>query len=221
LLRKFLFKKDETPFVMELPPYRLPTFKSSLHHMWNKGEQYLRKMGGVILVAAIIVWALNYFPRHETPSLDDAQAVAVVDDTAINPNTDSFLEMAGKAVNPVMEPLGFHWRATVAVLAGVPAKEIIVSTLGVLYANDEDADDASLGARLAAPNGNTGKPDFDWASALSFLVFILLYCPCIATVTAIVRETGSWRYGAFSVVYNTIVAWLCSFATYHIVTLFL
>jgi ferrous iron transport protein B len=221
LLRKFLFKKDETPFVMELPPYRLPTFKSSLHHMWNKGEQYLRKMGGVILVAAIIVWALNYFPRHEAPSLDDAQAVAVVDDTAINPNTDSFLEMAGKAVNPVMEPLGFHWRATVAVLAGVPAKEIIVSTLGVLYANDEDADDASLGARLAAPNGNTGKPDFDWASALSFLVFILLYCPCIATVTAIVRETGSWRYGAFSVVYNTIVAWLCSFATYHIVTLFL
>jgi ferrous iron transport protein B len=221
LLRRFMFKKDETPFVMELPPYRLPTLKSSLHHMWNKGEQYLRKMGGVILVAAIIVWALNYFPRHDAPTVADAPSTEQIDDTAINPDSDSFLEMAGKAVNPIMEPLGFHWRATVAALAGVPAKEIIVSTLGVLYANDDAADNASLGARLAASNPNTGKPDFDWASALSFLVFILLYCPCIATVTAIVRETGSWRYGAFSVIYNTLVAWLCSFATYHIATLFL
>jgi ferrous iron transport protein B len=129
--------------------------------------------------------------------------------------------MAGKVVNPIMQPLGFHWRATVAVLAGIPAKEIIVSTLGVLYANDENASDESLGARLAAPNANTGNPDFNWASALSFLVFILLYCPCIATVTAIVRETGSWRYGAFSVIYNTILAWICSCIVYQIAILFI
>jgi ferrous iron transport protein B len=221
LLRRFLFKKDETPFVMELPPYRLPTLKSSLHHMWNKGEQYLRKMGGVILVAAIIVWVLNYFPRHSEPAIADAQQTEIVDDTSVNSNTDSFLEMAGKVVNPIMEPLGFHWRATVAVLAGIPAKEIIVSTLGVLYANDENVSDASLGERLAAPNTVTGKPDFNWASALSFLVFILLYCPCIATLTAIVRETGSWKYGAFSVIYNTIVAWIGSFVVYHIALLFM
>ncbi len=221
MLRKFVFKKDETPFVMELPPYRLPTLRSSLHHMWNKGEQYLRKMGGIILVAAIIVWVLNYFPRHNEPQIAQPQTSEIVDESAVNPNADSFLEMAGKVVNPIMQPLGFHWRATVAALAGIPAKEIVVSTLGVLYANDENASDASLGARLSAPNASTGKPDFDWASALSFMVFVLLYCPCIATVTAIVRETGSWRYGAFSAVYNTLVAWLCSFATYHIATLFI
>jgi ferrous iron transport protein B len=221
LLRRFLFKKDETPFVMELPPYRMPTLKSSLHHMWNKGEQYLRKMGGVILVASIIVWALNYFPHHDEDAIASAQTSAVVDDTQVNTQSDSFLEMAGKVVNPIMQPLGFHWRATVAVLAGIPAKEIIVSTLGVLYANDENASDESLGARLAAPNANTGNPDFNWASALSFLVFILLYCPCIATVTAIVRETGSWRYGAFSVIYNTILAWICSCIVYQIAILFI
>jgi ferrous iron transport protein B len=222
MLRKFIFKKDETPFVMELPPYRLPTFKSSLHHMWNKGEQYLRKMGGIILVAAIIVWALNYFPHHgEANLVAEAKTTEHVDSSKINPAQDSYLEMAGKIINPIMQPLGFHWRASVAALAGVPAKEIVVSTLGVLYANDEDANDASLGARLSAPDSATGLPDFNWASALSFMVFVLLYCPCIATVTAIIRETGSWKYGAFSVVYNTAVAWLCSLATYHLAILFM
>jgi ferrous iron transport protein B len=222
MLRKFIFKKDETPFVMELPPDRLPTFKSSLHHMWNKGEQYLRKMGGIILVAAIIVWALNYFPHHgEANLVAEAKTTEHVDSSKINPAQDSYLEMAGKIINPIMQPLGFHWRASVAALAGVPAKEIVVSTLGVLYANDEDANDASLGARLSAPDSATGLPDFNWASALSFMVFVLLYCPCIATVTAIIRETGSWKYGAFSVVYNTAVAWLCSLATYHLAILFM
>ncbi|MBO5243772.1 MAG: ferrous iron transport protein B, partial [Muribaculaceae bacterium] len=222
LLRKFYFKADETPFVMELPPYRLPTLKASLRHMWGKGEQYLKKMGGVILVASIIVWALNYFPLHnEQSTAITPEGTAVIagedmDDSAINIHKDSYLEMMGKAVNPVMEPLGFHWRATVAALAGVPAKEIVVSTLGVLYTGNEEIDDASLNARIKAPNPTTGKPDFTSASALSFILFILLYCPCIATITAIVKETGSWRYGAFSVIYNTFVAWLIAFAAYHI-----
>lgn len=207
LLRKFYFKADETPFVMELPPYRIPTFKSSLRHMWGKGEQYLRKMGGVILVASIIVWALNYFPLSSHS--DDPQT----------PETDSYLEMMGKAVTPVMEPLGLHWKASVAAIAGIPAKEIVVSTLGVLYTGNEETDDAALSARLTAPSPVTGQPDFNTASALAFMVFILLYCPCIATVTAIVKETHSWRYGAFTVVYNTIMAWLVAFATYRIALL--
>lgn len=211
LLRKFYFKKDETPFVMELPPYRIPTFKASMRHTWAKGEQYLKKMGGIILVASIIVWALNYFPIH-----DDANYVAETE--AISPN-DSYLEMAGKVINPAMEPLGFHWRASVAALAGVPAKEIVVSTLGVLYTNDEAVTDQKLGARLEAPNPVTGKPDFTTASALSFLVFILLYCPCIATVTAIAKETHHWGYAAFSVVYNTVVAWILGFIVYQIAIL--
>ncbi len=212
LLRKFYFKDDETPFVMELPPYRIPTLKSSLRHTWAKGEQYLKKMGGIILVASAIVWALNYFPlsSHDKPE-QHTEAIS---------EHDSYLEMAGKAINPVMEPLGFHWRGSVAALAGVPAKEIVVSTLGVLYTGDEAEDNVRLGKRLEAENPVTGKPDFDSANALSFLVFILLYCPCIATVTAIVRETGSWRYGAFSVIYNTAVAWVLAFVVYRIALLF-
>ncbi|MDE6817949.1 MAG: ferrous iron transport protein B, partial [Muribaculaceae bacterium] len=189
LLRRFVWKVDETPFVMELPPYRVPTAKAIVRHTWAKGEQYLRKMGGIILVACIIVWALNYFPL----------------------TGDSYLEMLGKAMAPIMEPIGMGWRATVAAIAGVPAKEIIVSTLGVLYTGDEAVADAALGARLAG--------DFTTASALSFLVFVLLYCPCIATLAAIARETNSWRYAAFSAIYNTVLAWLMAFVVYRVALL--
>ena len=197
ILRRFYFKEDETPFVMELPPYRMPTMKTSLSHMWDKGAQYLRKMGGIILFASIIVWALNYFPHHDAVAETQAEIIAN-SSPEINPETDSFLEMMGKAVNPIMEPLGFHWRATVAIVAGIPAKEIVVSTLGVV----------------------DGTNEFTIASALSFMVFVLLYCPCIASITAIIKESGSWKYGAFSVLYNTLVAWIAAFIIYHSALLF-
>ena len=197
ILRRFYFKEDETPFVMELPPYRMPTMKTSLSHMWDKGAQYLRKMGGIILFASIIVWALNYFPHHDAVAETQAEIIAN-SSPEINPETDSFLEMMGKAVNPIMEPLGFHWRATVAIVAGIPAKEIVVSTLGVV----------------------DGTNEFTIASALSFMVFVLLYCPCIASITAIIKESGSWKYGAFSVLYNTLVAWIAAFIIYHLALLF-
>lgn len=197
ILRRFYFKEDETPFVMELPPYRMPTMKTSLSHMWDKGAQYLRKMGGIILFASIIVWALNYFPHHDAVA-DTPSEIIVNSSPEINPETDSFLEMMGKAVNPIMEPLGFHWRATVAIVAGIPAKEIVVSTLGVV----------------------DGTNEFTIASALSFMVFVLLYCPCIASITAIVKESGSWKYGAFSVLYNTLVAWIAAFIIYQLALLF-
>lgn len=204
LLRKLFFKTDETPFVMELPPYRVPTFKTSLRHMWWKGKQYLQKMGGIILVASIIVWALDYFPLDKK---DD-------------PGYESYLETIGKTIQPVMEPLGFSWKATVATVAGVPAKEITVSTLGVLYTGSDEATDNALSKRITAVNPATGHPDFTWASALAFMVFILLYCPCLATVVAIAKETGHWGYGVFTIVYNTIIAWLLAFATYRIALLF-
>ena len=197
ILRRFYFKEDETPFVMELPPYRMPTMKTSLSHMWDKGAQYLRKMGGIILFASIIVWALNYFPHHDAVA-DTPSEIVANSSPEINPETDSFLEMMGKAVNPIMEPLGFHWRATVAIVAGIPAKEIVVSTLGVV----------------------DGTNEFTIASALSFMVFVLLYCPCIASITAIVKESGSWKYGAFSVLYNTLMAWIAAFIIYHLALLF-
>lgn len=205
LLRKFYFKEDETPFVMELPPYRMPSGKAIWRHTWAKGQQYLRKMGGIILLASIIVWALNYFPLKSQDSSAD--------------NQDSYLEMIGKTVNPVFEPLGWPWRATVAVVAGIPAKEIVVSTLGVLYTGDEEADDASLSQKLTAPEADGSAP-FTPAVALGFMVFVLLYCPCLATIVAIIKESGSWKYGAFSIVYNTAVAWVVSFIVYRVMLLF-
>ena len=220
LLRRFLFKTDETPFVMELPPYRLPTLKASMRHTWAKGVQYLKKMGGTILVASIIVWALNYFPRHNDEADTATPTTMITDSSTINPDQDSYLEMMGKAINPAMEPIGFHWRATVAAIAGIPAKEIVVSTLGVLYTDNEAAPEERLNQRLKADDPLTGKPDFTSAAAISFLIFILLYCPCIATVTAIARESGSWKWGIFSVFYNTIVAWIVAFGAYHIALLF-
>ena len=219
LLRRFHFGKDETPFVMELPPYRVPTLKTSLRHMWGKGEQYLKKMGGIILVASIIVWALNYFPRHDDPATGTGLTTQV-SDSEIDIHSDSYLQMLGKAVNPLMEPIGFHWRATVAAIAGIPAKEIVVSTLGVLYTGEEEADDSKLSSRLTELNPATGQPDFTAASALSFMVFVLLYCPCIATITAIVKETGDPRYGVFSILYNTAVAWAMAFIVFRIALIF-
>lgn len=223
LLRRFWFHADETPFVMELPPYRVPTWKALMRHMWGKGEQYLKKMGGIILVASIIVWALNYFPlRNEesTAITAEGQPVIRVDDSRIDTDHDSYMEMIGKFINPVMEPIGFHWRASVAAVAGIPAKEIVVSTLGVLYTGDEEAADTALSSRLTAPSPITGRPDFTPAAAWAFMVFILLYCPCIATITAIVRETGKWSYGAFAAVYNTAIAWVVAFIIYHVALLF-
>lgn len=220
LLRRFLFKVDETPFVMELPPYRMPTLKALLRHMWGKGEQYLKKMGGIILLASVIVWALDYFPLHDESETKPVECSVVHnDDSTINVESDSYLEMMGKFVNPVMEPIGFHWRMTVAAIAGAPAKEIVVSTLGVLYANEETVDDASLSSRLKAINPATGSSDFTSASALSLMVFVLLYFPCMATVVAIVRETGSWKYGLLSVVYNTVVAWIFAFVCYQLASI--
>lgn len=218
MLRRFVFTQDETPFVMELPPYRLPTFNTILIHTWEKGKEYLKKMGGIILVGSIIVWALNYFPlnneQSSTPGFDENMEQK-------DESTGSYAQRIGKTLAPVMEPIGVTWRGTVALLAGIPAKEIVVSTLGVLYTGDEEASDATLSKRMTSVNPETGEPYYNFASALAFMVFVLLYCPCIATLAAIGKETGKWRYALFSVVYNTSVAWILAFITFNIAGLFL
>ena len=222
IFRKADFLRDETPFVMELPPYRIPTLKATFRHMWWKGKQYLQKMGGIILLASILVWALNYFPLRNEDSDTEAfrYAMNVTDDEKNITPDDSYLERIGKFINPVMEPLGFTWRATVAAVAGVPAKEIIVSTLGVLYTGEEDMAEQKIADKLTTVNPATGVPDFNMANALAFLVFVLLYCPCVATLTAIVKETGSIKYGLFSIFYNTSVAWITALVIYRIALLF-
>ncbi len=236
MLRKFWFKKDETPFVMELPPYRTPTGKSVIRNMWAKARQYLQKMGGLILVASIIIWALSYFPRYtleevpenyKTTLLSDLPASTLaahtpeeIEELVLNSyqQEHSCLGYIGKFCEPIVRPMQFGWKTTVALIAGASAKEVVVSTLGVLYVGADDT--VQLSSRLETPSKLTGEAPFDEAKALAFMVFVLLYFPCIATLAAITRETGSWKYAIFSIVYNTSLAWLLSFLTYRIALLF-
>lgn len=221
LLRRFWFKRDETPFVMELPPYRIPTAKATLRNMWSKAQQYIQKMGGLILVASIIIWALSYFPRYTHEYLSTSE-VAQQYDMSVNKDAflqeyqqeNSYLGKLGKFTEPIVEPLGFDWKVSVSLLAGSAAKEVVVSTLGVLYTGQDD--DVLLSQKLKSINPMTGKPNFTPVIALSFLIFVLLYFPCVATIAAIVRETGSWLYGLFSVLYNTALAWIFAFIVFQI-----
>ena len=235
-MRKFWLKADETPFVMELPPYRMPTFKATMRNMWGKAEQYLKKMGGLILVASIIIWALSYFPHYGSEDVPQEYRAEMLSElpsetlqttspekidemvTTEYQQTNSILGHVGRFVEPVVRPMEFGWKTCVSLIAGAAAKEVVVSTLGVLYVGDDDAD--MLQKRLSTPSRLTGKAPFTPQSALAFLVFVLLYFPCIATLAAITRETGSWKYTLFSVVYNTGLAWILAFVTFQIAGLF-
>ena len=206
ILSRF-FKEDDLPFVMELPPYRVPTAKSIFRHTWEKGRQYLQKMSGIILVCSIVIWFLGYFPnqdRYDTPQQQQEH---------------SFIGYVGKAMEPALKPLGFDWRMGVGIVAGVGAKELVVSTLGVMYADDEpvaletNADETRLQRALI----KSVTP----AGALAYMVFILLYFPCIATFIAIKHETGGWKWALFTAVYTIVLAWVMAFATFHLASLFL
>ncbi len=201
LLNKLFFSKKEVPFVMELPPYRIPTLKSTLIHMWEKGEQYLKKMGSVILVGSIIIWALGYFPRHA--ELTQEQQLE-----------QSFIGKIGHAIEPAVAPLGFDWRMGVSLVTGATAKEIVVSTMGVLYQAGEDADENSTTLRTKLQEQTNLTP----LVAFTFMLFVLIYFPCIATIAAIGKEAG-WRWAAFEVVYTTGLAWLFCFLFYQIAML--
>ena len=201
VLSKFV-KDDDLPFVMELPPYRVPTGKAIWRHTWEKGRQYLEKMATTILLFSVLIWFLGYFPRHEGQSTAYQQE-------------HSYIGMVGKAIEPVNEPLGFNWKMDVGLLAGVGAKELVISTMGVMYAQDGeeyeglgDEDDTQLQAAL--------KATVPTAAALAFMVFVLLYFPCIATFVAIKNETGKWRWAILLALYTILVAWVCAFAAYRI-----
>ena len=212
ILRRFMFGADETPFVMELPPYRIPTLNATLRHMWERSEQYLKKIGGLILVAAILIWFLSYYPRAEYNNIENVEVVENLSGVdAMAHSENSYLGRIGKFCEPAMEPLGLDWRASVALLSGAAAKEIVVSTLGVLYSvADAESNSNSLSQHLIA-SGNYSR-----AAALAMMIFVLLYFPCIATVSAIAQEAGGWKWALFSVVYNTLLAWVVAFAAYQI-----
>lgn len=200
------FKDDDLPFVMELPPYRVPTAKSIFRHTWEKGKQYLQKMSGVILICSIAIWFLGYFPNHNNY------------DTPQQQQEHSFIGYVGKTMEPALKPLGFDWRMGVGIVAGVGAKELVVSTLGVMYADDEPVATETIDeTRLQRALIKSVTP----AGALAYMVFILLYFPCIATFIAIKNETGGWKWALFTAVYTIILAWIMAFATFHIASLFL
>lgn len=207
----FVVKGEDTPFVMELPPYRWPTLKAIGRHTWEKGKEYLKKMGGIILVASIVVWALGYFPHDESLS-------------PVQQKEQSYIGSIGKAVEPVFELQGFNWKLDVSLIAGVGAKEIVASTIGVIYSGDDSfGDDDSFSddtAKYSRLRNQMLADGITPLAAFSYLLFVLLYFPCIATVIAIRNETGSWSWAAFSAFYTTAIAWIVSMLVYQIGSLF-
>jgi len=208
---RFIIKGEDTPFVMELPPYRWPTAKAIGRHTWEKGKEYLKKMGGVILVASIVVWALGYFPHDDTLTQEQQQE-------------QSYIGRVGKAVEPLFQPQGFNWKLDVSLVAGVGAKEIVASSVGVLYAGDDSfADDSSFseeGEKYTRLRQQMTQEGITPLAAYAYLLFVLLYFPCIATVVAIRNETGSWRWAAVSALYTTCMAWVVSALVFQIGSLF-
>ena len=210
IFSRWLIRGDDTPFVMELPPYRFPTAKAIARHTWEKGKQYLKKMGGIILVASIIVWALGYFPHNS--ELDNQTQ-----------KEQSYIGRIGKTIEPVFRPQGFDWKLDVSLLAGVGAKEIVASTMGVLYADNESvADETSADIqKYKILRQKMEKDGITPLIAFAYLLFVLIYFPCIATVAAIKGETGSWKWAAFAAFYTTLLAWIVSAGCYQLGLLFL
>ena len=220
IFSSLVIKGEDTPFVMELPPYRWPTPKAIWRHTWEKGKEYLKKMGGIILVASIIVWALGYFPHNDELSREQQQE-------------QSYIGRMGKSIEPVFSPQGFNWKLDVSLLAGVGAKEIVASSIGVLYAgedeidDDDDDDDFSDDTEFSDDSEKYTRlrqamlrDGISPLAAYAYLIFILLYFPCIATIVAIKNETGSWHWALFAATYTTAVAWIVSALVYQIGGLF-
>lgn len=242
ILNKTVFKNKETPFVMELPTYRLPTFRNVLYHMWDKTQHYLKKIGTIILLGVVIIWALEYFPREteltkdfetkielvkQNTTLSSAEKETQIHDLEYAIESDrlinSYIGRVGVFIEPVMRPLGFDWKMSIAVVAGLPAKEIVVSTMGVLYQSPDNETTVNLQKKLQGETYGSGKKIgqkvFTTPSALAFLIFILIYFPCIGVVATIKNESGSWRWAAFAVFYTTGLAWLAAFIVYTIANL--
>ncbi len=234
ILNKTVFRNKETPFVMELPSYRIPTLRNVIYHMWDKTQHYLRKIGTIILAGVIIVWALEYFPRETKNTASIKEQISIVENNSTLSSsakeeqihtlqfnmesdrlTNSYLGRFGKIIEPVMKPLGFDWKMSIALLAGLPAKEIIISTMGVIYQTDSSESTSNLQQKLKNEKFISGEKQgqivFTTPTALAFLVFILIYFPCIGVVSAIKNESGSWKWAAFAVFYTTSLAWIAAF----------
>jgi len=248
IFKRFIFKHDEVPFVMELPPYRIPTLKNTVRHMWHKGAEYLKKMGGIILVASIIIWFLSYYPQQLTYSEDfDAQIEQLNTEYAnLISNSDdnlwqsyesellhkvdslefikkseyqsnTYIGRLGKSIEPVIKPLGFDWKMGVSLITGIAAKEIVISTMAVIYHSDDDSETSKqLINQIREEKYSDGTPVFNKVTAFGFMVFILIYFPCVAVIAAIRKEAGSWKWALFTIGYTTGLAWFLAFVVNQI-----
>jgi ferrous iron transport protein B len=255
LLKKIFFRSQDIPFVMELPPYRLPTARSILRHVWFRTEMYLKKIGGVILIASIVVWFFSNFPRTvkysrdydseiskteikydalkaetgmssplQLASIETAKKEAIqhlVAEKKSEKQSKSVIGIIGHTIEPVIKPLGFDWRLGVSILSGLAAKEVVVSTLAILFQADSTTGGNSLVDKLRDHGSFSGQKPFTPLIAFSFMLFILTYFPCVGVVAAIRKESGGWKWAAFVVFYTTTVAWLLSFTVYQVGGLFL
>jgi len=223
---------------MELPPYRIPTIRSIFKHVIFRTGLYFRKIGGVILIASVIVWILSNFPEDVDYSKDFKSEISKIENAGLS-DTDkteslnnllleqksekqskSFMGIIGHTIEPVMKPLGFDWRLSVSILSGLAAKEVVVSTLGVIFQAENDSGKTSLVEKIQTQKGPDGNTLFTPLIAFSFMLFILTYFPCIGVVAAIKRESGSWKWATFTVFYTTGIAWLLSFTVYQVGSLF-
>jgi ferrous iron transport protein B len=241
LFRSTVLRGEVAPFVMELPPYRVPMLKGLLIHMWERSKIFLKKMGGIILIGSVVVWFLSAFPQDVQFSKDYGAEIAAIHTTYPAPVApfegdgveeltkerdkavsalqaqmakerveESYMGHLGKALAPVFAPIGMDWRGSVAVISGFVAKEIVVSTMGVLYAAGADGTE-----RNEALKGALKKSGMTALAAYAMMVFVLIYVPCLATVAVIRRETNSWKWTFFSIGYSTVLAWLVAFLIYQ------
>lgn len=258
IFKRTLFKLEEVPFVMELPPYRVPTFKSTMIHMWGKGSQYLKKMGGIILISSILIWSLSYFPREVSFSKDYNGLITQVESSyssGIENNSEenqstsieekeskiaqirlemeserferSYIGQMGHFIEPILRPLNFDWKLGVSLITGIAAKEIVVSTMGVLYQTNTQTNETSasliekLQAHVYADGERAGEKVFTPLVAYSFMLFILIYFPCIAVIAAIKNESGEWKWALFAMGYTTGLAYTVSLLVHQIGSLFI
>jgi ferrous iron transport protein B len=238
ILRKVFFRKEEIPFVMELPPYRMPTARSVVKHVWFRTGLYLRKIGSIILVASVIVWVLSTFPQRVDFSKDYDKEIAditassspeslkneavtrLLSEQKAERQSKSFMGIIGHFIEPVMKPLGFDWRLSASLLSGLAAKEVVVSTLGVIFQSGSQSGKTSLVEKIQTQKASDGSVMFTPLKAFSFMLFILIYFPCVGVVAAIKRESGSWKWAAFTVFYTTGIAWIMSFTVFQVGSLF-
>ena len=223
-LKVFVFKGVDEPFVMEMPKYRLPSFKLIWHTVITKAMMYLKKAGTFILSASMLIWFASNYPKyphieeeyaqkmeHATPQdkvrLDNELASLLLE--------KSYLGIVGKSTDFLFEPIGFDWKMTVALESGLAAKEVIVSTLGVLYTLGSDVDETNESLL------ETMQKQISTASAVSFIIFVMFYLPCLAASIVFTKETGSYRYLAYLIVFTTAISWMLAFVGYRVTLLFL